>query len=341
MKTLLAACAASFVLVPALASAHAGISPASVANGSTAKLAISIPHGCDGAATDTVIIELPEGFVGAKPMAKPGWQIDTETGDYQKSYSLHGSDRSSGVTKVTFSGGSLPDDLFDEFIVRGSLMGFETETSLPFKVTQLCGDASVSWSDVAGEGEDPHSLPHPAPVLTVTAAAMASGHEHGHDHGGGHDHAAMASDTVTLGALELSGAFSRATAPNAPVAGGYVTITNTGDTADRLIAASSPAAAQVQLHEMKMEGDVMKMAELEDGIPVPAGATVTLAPGGLHLMLMGLESQLVEGQSVPVTLTFEEAGTVEISLDIGSPAAQAPAGHDGMTMDHDAMQHGD
>lgn len=135
---------------------------------------------------------------------------------------------------------------------------------------------------------------------------------------------AAAHDTFTAGDLEISGGFTRATLPNAPVGGGYITITNTGTEDDTLIAASSPVAEEVQLHEMKMEGDVMKMAELPGGIPVPAGETVTLAPGGLHLMMMGLREPLVENESVPVTLTFAKAGTVEIVLLVASPNAKGP-----------------
>jgi copper(I)-binding protein len=130
---------------------------------------------------------------------------------------------------------------------------------------------------------------------------------------------------VTAGTLQLTGAFTRATLPNAPVGGGYVTITNTGAEADRLVAAASPVAGDVQIHEMKMEADVMKMAELPDGIEIPAGETVVLAPGGFHLMFMQLNEPLVEGTSIPVTLTFERAGTVEIELSVESIAARAPA----------------
>jgi copper(I)-binding protein len=135
---------------------------------------------------------------------------------------------------------------------------------------------------------------------------------------------AVAHDAFTVGDLVISGGFTRATLPNAPVGGGYITITNTGTTDDTLTAATSPAAGEVQLHEMKMEGEVMKMAELPDGIPVPAGETVMLAPGGLHLMLMDLTGPLVEGETVPVTLTFAKAGTVEIALVVGSVNAKEP-----------------
>lgn len=130
---------------------------------------------------------------------------------------------------------------------------------------------------------------------------------------------------VTAGSLTITGGFSRATLPNAPVGGGFLTITNTGSEDDRLISATSPVAGEVQIHEMKMEGDVMKMAQLPDGLPIPAGQTVTLQPGGFHLMFMQLKQALVEGTKLPVTLTFEKAGSIEVELDIEGIAATAPA----------------
>ncbi len=138
---------------------------------------------------------------------------------------------------------------------------------------------------------------------------------------------------VTAGDLVIGGGFTRATLPNAPVGGGYVTITNNGTAADRLISAASPVAGVAQIHEMKMEGDLMKMNELPEGVEIPAGATVTLKPGGLHIMLMQLQQPLVEGTTVPLTLTFEKAGSVEVELSVESPAAKGPAedhsGHGG------------
>ncbi|WIJ24908.1 copper chaperone PCu(A)C [Devosia sp. RR2S18] len=134
---------------------------------------------------------------------------------------------------------------------------------------------------------------------------------------------------VHLGPIDISLPFARATLPNAPVGGGFLTIENTGAEADRLISASSPAAAEVQLHEMAMDGEVMRMRQLEDGIEIPAGGTVTLEPGGLHIMFMGLREPFVEGEEVPVTLTFEQAGSVEIKLPVLAVAADAAPAHDG------------
>ena len=92
-----------------------------------------------------------------------------------------------------------------------------------------------------------------------------------------------------LGSLEISQPWTRATPATAQTGGGFLTITNKGTTPDRLIAARSPASNKVEVHEMKMDGNVMKMRELEKGLEIPAGATVTLKPGGYHIMFMGLK----------------------------------------------------
>ncbi len=173
-------------------------------------------------------------------------------------------------------------------------------------------------------------------TLVAAPAALAQDAMHGTSHAApaaGHGDHAMPSSAVVVGDLEITAAFARATLPNAPVAGGYLTIVNHGTSDDTLIAATSPAAGETQLHEMKMEGDVMKMAELPSGIAIPAGATVTLAPGGLHMMFLQLTGPLVEGATVPVTLTFAQAGDVTVELAIGGIAARSPDG--GMTHGHD------
>lgn len=307
--------------LPATAFAHAGIAPSNAENGATVKAAISIPHGCDGAATTDVIVKLPEGFVGAKPQAKAGWTIETKTGAYAHTYDLHGSKVSEGVTEVRWSGGSLPDDQFDEFVVRGSVQGFEAGAAMPFVTTQLCGStASVVWDQIAGPGEDAHALEHPAPAITIAASTADA-------HGGHGAHAAQPAAAVTIGALELSGPFTRATLPGAKVGGGFMTILNTGETDDLLVSAVSPAAKDVQIHEMKMEGEVMQMRELADGLVIPAGSTVTLQPGGLHIMFMGITAPFVKGTTVPLTLTFEKAGSVDLQLAVEAVGADAPA-HD-------------
>ena len=128
-----------------------------------------------------------------------------------------------------------------------------------------------------------------------------------------------------LGALQISQPWARATPPSAPAGGGFLKITNTGTSPDRLISATSPAADIVQVHEMKMDGSVMRMREVEKGLELPAGGSVTLAPGGYHLMMMGLKGPLKQGSTVPVTLVFEKAGTIDVELAVEAMGASHPA----------------
>lgn len=126
------------------------------------------------------------------------------------------------------------------------------------------------------------------------------------------------------GPLTIERAWSRATPPAAKVGAGYLVITNGGAAADRLVSASSPAAGRVEVHEMRMDGGVMRMRELAQGLPVPPGATVELKPGGYHLMLMELPAPLSAGATVPMTLVFERAGRVEIELKVEASTSRGP-----------------
>ena len=134
-------------------------------------------------------------------------------------------------------------------------------------------------------------------------------------------------DDVKIGNLTISAPYVRAMVPGAPVGGGYMTITNTGGTDDRLMAASSPRAATVQIHEMKMDNDVMIMRELAGGLAIPAGKTIELKPGGYHLMFMKVATPFLQGQTVRTSLKFEKAGTADVDFPVGSIAANKEASH--------------
>jgi periplasmic copper chaperone A len=137
-------------------------------------------------------------------------------------------------------------------------------------------------------------------------------------------------DAVVVDDIELSGAWARAMLPGQPAGGGYITITNRGTQADRLLSASSPRAGRVEIHAMEIVDDVMTMRPVGDGLAIEPGETVTLAPGGLHVMFMDVRGPFAEGESVSVTLEFEKAGPAEVSFDVrGREAAPAAAGHDG------------
>ena len=130
-----------------------------------------------------------------------------------------------------------------------------------------------------------------------------------------------------VGSLEIEQPWTRATAPTAPTAGGYLKIVNTGTTADRLVSARSTASARTEIHEMKMDGSVMRMRELEKGLEIPAGATVMLQPGGYHVMFMQLKEPFKEGAKVPVTLVFEKAGSVDVVFTVNAMGAMPKMSH--------------
>ena len=130
------------------------------------------------------------------------------------------------------------------------------------------------------------------------------------------------------GDLEIDHPWSRATPAAAPVGAGYMTITNKGTTADRLISGTSDVSAKVEIHEMAVVDGVMRMRALDKGIDIPAGGKVEFKPGGYHIMLIGLKRPITKESGFKGTLTFEKAGTVEIEYEVES-MGKAPAGHSG------------
>lgn len=152
--------------------------------------------------------------------------------------------------------------------------------------------------------------------------------------------AAVLAHDFKLGSLEIGHPYARATPPNAPVSGGYLTIRNTGADADRLISGEADFADRVEIHEMTMEGDVMKMRHLADGLEIPAGGEVVLKPGGYHVMFIGIASQFKDGEIRKATLTFEKAGAIELEFQVEDIRAMQDTMSHG-AMDHGTMKHGD
>lgn len=116
--------------------------------------------------------------------------------------------------------------------------------------------------------------------------------------------------------LQIDGPFLRATLPRAPVGGAYLTITNPGPADDRLLAVTAPVGDRVTLHEMAAVDGVMAMRSLPDGVPLPAGDTVSFTPGGLHIIIEGLTEPLVEGGRLDLVLEFAAAGEMTVTFDI-------------------------
>jgi copper(I)-binding protein len=140
-------------------------------------------------------------------------------------------------------------------------------------------------------------------------------------------------EEVKAGDLVITQAWSRATPKGAKIGSGYLTIENKGTASDRLVGISADIAGKVEVHEMAMNNGVMTMRPLEKGLTIDPGKTVKLAPGGYHLMLFDLKSPLKQGDTLPITLEFEKAGKVKVSLDVQSLGAKGPGtGSGGMDM---------
>lgn len=144
--------------------------------------------------------------------------------------------------------------------------------------------------------------------------------------------APLHAEEVRVGDLVISQAWSRATPNGAKIGAGYLTIENKGTTADKLIGATADISGHIEVHVMSMNNGVMKMRPVEGGLAINSGKTVKLSPNGYHLMIMDLKSPLKRGEKLPVTLEFEKAGKVAVTLDVQSVGAQGPGGGDGMKM---------
>ncbi|MBV8538585.1 MAG: copper chaperone PCu(A)C [Alphaproteobacteria bacterium] len=143
-------------------------------------------------------------------------------------------------------------------------------------------------------------------------------------------------------AIEVTGAWARSTPPGAKSAAAYLTVVNTGQDADRLVAASTPVAGTADVHRTTNDNGVMKMRPAGP-LDVKPGTPVVLSPGGLHVMMMDLKQPLADGQDFPLTLVFEKAGKVQVSVHVQKTAPAASTSHDmgsmGGSMGHMNMSH--
>ena len=120
--------------------------------------------------------------------------------------------------------------------------------------------------------------------------------------------------------------WARVTPGSAKTGAVYMTLDNKSATADRLTGASSDVADKLQIHEMKVENGVMQMREAPDGLPIPAGGSVVLKPGSYHVMLIGLKKPLTTGEKIPLTLTFEKAGNISVTVPVQAMGAAQDKG---------------
>lgn len=151
-----------------------------------------------------------------------------------------------------------------------------------------------------------------AAALAIPAATLATA-ALGHDY--------------KVGDVTVDHPWARATPHGAKVAGGFLVVENKGAAPDRLVSVASEIADHTEIHEMAMKDGVMSMRQLPDGLAVPAGGEVALKPGGYHLMFIGLKRPLAKGESFKGTLTFEKAGSVEVSFTVAAIGAGGTGHH--------------
>lgn len=138
--------------------------------------------------------------------------------------------------------------------------------------------------------------------------------------------APLAAQGFNASPVKVADAWARETAPGQTVGGAYLTLTNTGKQADRLLSITSPAAGEVQLHTMSMDGGVMRMRQITGGLPIAPGSVVALKPGGNHIMFIGLKTPFKRGAVIPAELRFERAGRVKVSFKVQPVGAQGMEG---------------
>jgi uncharacterized protein YcnI len=160
--------AAIAVFAMSSASAHITLETREATIGSSYKAVFVVPHGCAGSATVKIRVQIPEGVIGVKPMPKPGWNVEAIKGKYAADYDFHGTRLSEGVKEVVWSGGKLPDDNYDEFVISTFLTaGLKPNTTLYFPTVQECEQGASRWIDIPAEGNAAHESKSPAPGVKL------------------------------------------------------------------------------------------------------------------------------------------------------------------------------
>lgn len=155
------------LLLSAIAQAHVSFVDAKpMQTGKSFKATFAIPHGCEGATTQKVTVQIPEGVINVKAMPKANWSLQQQSGNYAKSYTLWGKTVNKGVTSIVWQG-ALPDDQYDEFTFTGYLSEADGKT-VYFPVTQSCAKSQLLWTDTSGHASHGHDAKElAAPFLMV------------------------------------------------------------------------------------------------------------------------------------------------------------------------------
>ena len=163
-------CATVATLMASSASAHVTLENRQATIGAGYKAVFAVPHGCAGSATTKIRVQIPEGVIAVKPMPKAGWNVEVIKGKYAAEYDYHGTKYSEGVKEVVWSGGKLPDDYYDEFVISTFLTGvLKPDTVLYFPTVQECEQGVSRWIDIpeADHAAHMHDSKWPAPGVKL------------------------------------------------------------------------------------------------------------------------------------------------------------------------------
>jgi copper(I)-binding protein len=249
-------------------------------SGTDYEAAFRVGHACEGAKSTTgVTVRLPKGFSFTDAQARKGWRLEAPPpGD------------NGGEVRWTaeVAQAALPGSERAEFILHGRLPA--APGALWFKVLQTCDTGSADWAQIPASGPSTAGLERPAARLDVLAPGVAP--------------------------VDVRDAWIRASVPGQSGTGAFMKLT--APSGARLVGASTPAAGVAGVHEMKMEGDTMRMRGVAS-LELPPRQTVELKPGGYHIMLMDLKQPLATGTTVPLTLDFEDAKGHKSTLELKVP----------------------
>jgi uncharacterized protein YcnI len=156
--------------ISTVALAHITLETRQAPLGTTYKAVLRVPHGCEGSATTSIRVKIPEGVVSIKPMPKPGWTIELTKGKYAKTHDASEKAKvSEGVVEIAWSGGKLPDDYYDEFVFRAFLAAdLEPGKPLYFPAVQQCEKGVTRWIEIPAPGKSADDYPEPAPSLMIS-----------------------------------------------------------------------------------------------------------------------------------------------------------------------------
>ena len=265
--------------------AHVSLAEPRTEAGTRYEGVLRVGHGCDASSTTAVSVRMPQGFSSARGLPKAGWTLSSRAGE---------------VTWTAQPGAALPTKEKGEFMFTGKLPA--SPGALWFKVLQTCEQGVQDWAQVPASGLSTEGLKTPAVLLQVMSGA----------------------DLAAWRDLpQVDGGWVRATVPGQQATGAYMRIT--AKSPMQLVGVETPAAAVADVHEMKLEDNVMRMRPLAR-LELPAGSAVELKPGGNHLMLQDLKQPLPAGGSVPMTLVLRNAAGVESRLELKLPVLAQPAG---------------